>query len=75
MNVEQEVVEVLKQLPYAKQEQVLEFVRFLRSREPATPQPRKSLYGLLADTPSVSAEEIDEARREMWGNFPREEVA
>jgi hypothetical protein len=74
MSVEQGVVEVLKQLPYSKQEQVLEFVRFLRSREPVAPQPRKSLYGLLADTPSVSAEDIDEARREMWGNFPREDI-
>jgi hypothetical protein len=22
-----------------------------------------------------SAEEIDQARREMWGNFPREDIA
>ena len=75
MSVEQEVVEVLKQLPYAKQEQVLEFVRFLRSREPAKPLPRKSVEGLLAQTGgSVSEEDIDEARREMWGNFPREDI-
>jgi hypothetical protein len=74
VSLEQDVVETLKQLPVAKQEEVLDFVRFLRSQEPATPQPRKSLYGLLADTPSVSAEDIDEARREMWGNFPREDI-
>jgi hypothetical protein len=76
MSLEQQVVEVLKQLPYAKQEEVLDFVRFLRSKEPATKQPRKSVEGLLAGTGgSVSAEDIDEARREMWGNFPREDIA
>jgi hypothetical protein len=39
-------------------------------------QPRKSLYGMCADLgPAPSAEEIDQARREMWGNFPREDIA
>jgi N-methylhydantoinase B len=36
---------------------------------------RKTLCGLWADLrPSLSAEEIDQARREMWGNFPREDI-
>lgn len=40
-----------------------------------TPEPRKSLWGLWADLgPAPSAEEIDEARREAWGNFPREDI-
>lgn len=35
--------------------------------------PLKSLRGLCADLgPAPSAEEIDEARREAWANFPRE---
>jgi hypothetical protein len=35
------------------------------------PQPRRSLPGVLARYGTApSAEEIDEARREMWGNFP-----
>lgn len=39
------------------------------------PKPRKALYGFLADLgPAPSAEEIDEARREMWKNFPREDI-
>lgn len=76
MNREQSLIETFKQLPYAKQEEVLDFVRFLRSREPAVPQPRQSLYGLWADLSApISAEDIDEARREMWGNFPREDIA
>jgi len=36
-------------------------------------KPKRSLYGLWTDV-SVSAEDIDEARREMWGNFPREDI-
>lgn len=31
--------------------------------------PRRSLRGLWSGV-NVSAEDIDEARREMWGNFP-----
>jgi hypothetical protein len=37
--------------------------------------PRKSLLGVLAKYGSAPSEdEIDEARREMWGNFPREDI-
>lgn len=39
-----------------------------------SPTARRSLRGLLADLgPAPSAEDIDEARREMWGNFPRDD--
>lgn len=34
---------------------------------------RRSLLGLWAGV-RVSDEDIDEARREMWDNFPREDV-
>jgi hypothetical protein len=38
-------------------------------------KPLRSLYGLWKDFGvSISAEEIDEARREMWENFPREDI-
>ena len=33
----------------------------------------KSLHGLWKGV-SISSEEIDEARREMWGNFPRDDI-
>jgi hypothetical protein len=36
------------------------------------PKPRRSLHGVLKEV-SISAEEIDEAQHEMWGNFPRED--
>jgi hypothetical protein len=41
----------------------------------ARPAPRKSLFGLCSDLgPAPSADEIDEASRQEWANFPREEI-
>jgi len=38
-------------------------------------QPLRSLYGLWKDlNVDLSAEDIDAARRDMWGAFPREDV-
>jgi len=38
-------------------------------------KPLRSLYGLWKDFGvSISATEIDAARQEMWGNFPREDI-
>jgi hypothetical protein len=38
-------------------------------------KPLRSLYGLWKDFGvSISAEEIDEARRQMWENFSREDI-
>ena len=37
--------------------------------------PRKNWYGFLADLGSApSTDDIDETRREMWANFPREDI-
>ncbi len=37
--------------------------------------PKRSLLGIVSDLgPAPSAEDIDEARREAWKNFPREDV-
>jgi hypothetical protein len=74
MSIEQAVAEVLKKLPPHRQQEVLDFAEFLGQKD-SPPQPRRSLEGLWADLGvSISAEDIDEARREMWGNFPREDI-
>lgn len=44
----------------------------IKQNVPAT-EPRESLRGLWKGV-DISAEDIDEARREMWGNFPREDI-
>ena len=38
-------------------------------------RPLRSSYGALRDLgPAPSAEDIDEVRREMWRNFPRDDI-
>jgi len=51
------------------EEAVIEKLRAL----PADNRPRKRVEGLWADLGvTISAEDIEEVRREMWHNFPRE---
>jgi hypothetical protein len=70
MTVEQQVLEKLRELPPQKQEEVLAYISRLQEK---TRQPRRSLLGLWADLDvDVSEKDISEARREMWGNFPRD---
>lgn len=74
MSLEEQVVEGLKTLPVEKQQEVLDFVQFLASKTQAK-RPLRNPLGMCADLPGkVTAEDIDEARREMWGNFPREDI-
>ena len=74
MSVEQAILEAVRSLPFDKQEEVLSHATRLRD-ETAPKRPFKSIKGLWADLDiSLSAEEIDEARREMWKNFPREDI-
>ncbi|MBI5959040.1 MAG: hypothetical protein HY866_09915 [Chloroflexi bacterium] len=43
--------------------------------ETAVQQPIQALRGLLSDYGTApSAEDIDEARREMWSAFPHEDI-
>lgn len=72
VNIEQSILENLRQLPPEKQQEVLDFAEFLRQKA-TSKQPRRSLKGLWADQDiHITEEDIAEARREMWGNFPRE---
>ena len=72
MTIEQQLIEKLRNLPPEKQEEVLKFVNSLISARNSKP-PRHSLLGLWADLNiHITEEDIAEARREMWGNFPRD---
>jgi hypothetical protein len=72
MTVVEKVLEGLRELPHEKQEQVLEYVQALRL-ENGKKAPRRSLLGLWEDLDiHITEEDIAEARREMWGNFPRD---
>jgi len=74
MSVEEAIVEKLRHLSPDKRQELLDFADFLATRS-ASGRPRRSLYGLWSDLQvSVSEEDIAEARREMWGAFPRNDL-
>jgi len=72
MSIEEAVLEKLRELPPDEQRKVLEFVESIsKGAEP----PQRSVEGLWAGMGfDVTDEDISEARREMWGNFPREDL-
>jgi hypothetical protein len=74
MTTWQLIAEEAKTLPPDKQQELLDFAEFLRVRCERR-GPLRSIAGLCEDLGSdISAEDIDQARREMWGNFPREDI-
>jgi hypothetical protein len=74
MNIEQAVLERLRQLPVDKQQQLLDFAEFLSQK--TTPKtPLRTVRGLCADLKvDITEEDIAQARQEMWGNFPKDIV-
>ena len=73
MTIEQQVLEKLRDLPAEKQKEVLDFVDFLKAKNGGPKKPLRSLRGLWADLNiHITEEDIAQARREMWGNFPRD---
>jgi Protein of unknown function (DUF2281) len=73
MTLVETVIEKLKQMPPEKLQEVLNFAEFI-SQKAEEKKPLQSSAGALAHLNiSISNEEIDEARREMWANFPREQ--
>ena len=74
MTIEEAILEKLRGLPPVKQQEVLDFAEFLTAK-PETKQPRHSMRRLCADLKvSISEEDIAEVRREMWKNFPRDDI-
>lgn len=72
MTIEQTIIEDVQDLPPEKQQEVLNFVKQLKARV-ASRKPSRSLKGILARPGrDITAEDIAEIRREMWGNFPRD---
>jgi len=74
MTIEEAILERVRTLPIEKQHEVLDFAEFLRARGSVEAR-REPLGGLWKDLGvSITEEDIAEARREMWGSFPREET-
>ncbi|MEW6381627.1 MAG: hypothetical protein AB1611_18775 [bacterium] len=74
MTIYEQVIGLTRQLsPLDKLRLIENLTRDIEaSLQTQTTQQRRSLRGLLKGC-SISAEEIDHTRKEMWGNFPRED--
>lgn len=72
MTIEEQLLEELRELPREKQKEVLDFVDLLKEKH-GRKSPLRSLRGLWKGlNMNITEEDIAEARREMWGNFPRD---
>ncbi|MBD1833715.1 hypothetical protein H6F61_13760 [Cyanobacteria bacterium FACHB-472] len=71
----EQVLNLAKQLSLVDKVSLNEQVarQIKRELQVAQPKPRKSLRGLWRGL-DITEEDIAEARREMWGNFPREDI-
>jgi hypothetical protein len=73
MSVVESVIEKMQLLTPEQQREVIDLVEAL-AQSNVNKQPRRSLLGLCADLGiKITEEDIAEARKEMWGNFPRED--
>ena len=74
MTVAEQILEKVDALPAERQQEVLHFAEFLAGRY-AAKGPRRSSRGLWADLGvEITERDIEEVRREMWANFPREDI-
>jgi hypothetical protein len=74
VNIQRSVIEILAVLPPDKQQELLHFAESLQAQNIAK-EPRKSLKGIWSDLEmNLTEEDLAEAKREMWGNFPKLEV-
>lgn len=78
-----DLVQRIRRLPLAKREKLDEIVRALEegppavttAARPATTGGLRPMRGLLRDLgPAPSDDAIDDARREIWSGFPREDL-
>jgi hypothetical protein len=70
-NIQQAVLIALQELPLEKQQEVLNFVEFLKTQ--ISPKNRRCLRGLWSDLQADLTEaDITEAKQEMWANFPKD---
>ena len=70
--IEETLIAVIKTLPSAKQQALLEFAEFLQAKT-TSKSPSKSIKGLWAKANiNLTEEELSTTRKEMWTNFPKD---
>lgn len=74
MTLEEAILEKIRTLPPHKQKEVLKFAGALNA-EVQPKAPLRSPKGLWADLHiDISEQDIADLRRDMWKNFPREDI-
>lgn len=74
MNIETAIIQNLRVLPEEKQQEVLDFVEFLKAKNLLKDSSRQ-IKGMCSDlNVHITEEDITQARQEMWGNFPKGDV-
>jgi len=71
VTTEEAIVDTIRALPPDHQREVLHFAEFLQQKAKDARPEYETLFGFWTDV-DVSADDIRQARQEMWGNFPRE---
>ncbi len=68
----------MRSLPPERRQAVIDFIEFLSLREQqSAPEaaPNQPMRGLWSDLNiQIDADAIDEARRQMWSNFPHRDL-
>jgi hypothetical protein len=73
MSTVESIIEKMQSLTPEQQREVLKYVDAMAGKNNGR-RPRRSLLGLGADLGiRITEEDITQARKEMWGNFPRED--
>lgn len=69
MNTEQQIFQKVRQLSVDKQQELLNFAKFLQTQEISQPK-FKSIKGLCSNLDvDLEFEEIEQVRREVWTKF------
>lgn len=72
MTVKEAVLENLEKLPAIQQQEVLDFVEFLKAKQPKR-KPRKSFKGSLSHLNiKWTEEDMRQARNEMWRGYTKD---
>ena len=76
-NLTEEIAAKVSRLPPERQREALSLIEQLAAREKpppsSLPRAERKLKGATAQGQSISNEEILESRREMWGEYMRED--
>jgi hypothetical protein len=74
MDTQQAILDAVSTLDPEKQEAVLVYAKQLNDKPSTEKPPMMNVYGLWAHlNTNTAAEDIDEVRKEMWKNFPRDD--